>query len=60
MENRLTIAEASRLMGATPQFIRLGLQKGVLPFGFAVQMSPKRYTYYISREKFAEYLGIKT
>lgn len=59
MEHKLTIAEASRLMGATPQFIRLGLQKGVLPFGFAVQMSPNRYTYYISREKFAEYLGIK-
>jgi hypothetical protein len=59
MENNMTIAEASKLMGVSRQFIRVGLQKGILPFGYAVQVSAKRFTYFISREKFIEYTGIK-
>lgn len=59
MENNMTIAEASRLMGVSRQFIRVGLQKGILPFGYAVQVSAERFTYFISREKFTEYTGIK-
>ena len=59
MENNMTIAEASRLMGVSRQFIRVGLQKGILPFGYAVQVSASRFTYFISREKFIEHTGIK-
>lgn len=59
MENNMTIAEASKLMGVSRQFIRVGLQKGILPFGYAVQVSAERFTYFISREKFIEYTGIK-
>lgn len=59
MENNMTIAEASRLMGVSRQFIRVGLQKGILPFGYAVQVSAGRFTYFISREKFIEHTGIK-
>lgn len=59
MENNLTIAEASRLMGVSRQFIRIGLQRGILPFGYAVQVTKQRYTYFISKQKFAEYTGIK-
>lgn len=58
MENNLTIAEASKLMGVSPQFVRVGLQKGVLPFGYAVQISTKRWTYFISKQKFLEHTGI--
>ena len=58
MENNMTIAEASRLMGVSRQFVRVGLQKGILPFGYAVQVSAERFTYFISRQKFAEYTGI--
>ena len=58
MENNLTIAEASKLMGVSRQFIRVGLQKGILPFGYAVQVSAGRFTYFISKHKFFEYTGI--
>lgn len=58
-QNNMTIEEASRLMGVSRQFIRVGLQKGILPFGFAVKISDGRFTYFISREKFIEHTGIK-
>lgn len=58
MENSITIAEASELMGVSKQFVRVGLQKGIFPFGYAVQVSSDRYTYFISRQKFSEYTGI--
>lgn len=57
--NNLTVAEASELMGVSRQFIRVGLQKGILPFGYAVQISRKHYTYFISKQKFIEHTGIK-
>lgn len=57
-DNNLTVEEAADLMGVSRQFIRVGLQKGVLPFGYAVQVSSKRYTYFISKQKFKEYTGI--
>jgi excisionase family DNA binding protein len=58
IKNNMTVTEAAELMGVSPQFIRVGLQKGVLPFGYAVQVSSKRYTYFISKQKFKEYTGI--
>ena len=58
MENNMTVAEASKLMGVSQQFIRVGLQKGIFPFGYAVQISADRFTYFISRQKFSEYTGI--
>ena len=59
MENNMTVAEASKLMGVSRQFIRVGLQKGIFPFGYVVQISADRYTYFISRQKFLEHTGIK-
>lgn len=58
-QNNMTIAEAARLMGVSRQFIRVGLQKGILPFGYAVQVSAGRFTYFISRQKFSEHTGIE-
>lgn len=54
----MTIEEASMLMGVSKQFVRVGLQKGILPFGYAVQISSNRFTYFISRQKFYEHTGI--
>lgn len=54
MENnsaRISVQEAAKLMGATEQFIRVGLQRGLFPWGHAVQISRKRYTYYIYRKQ---------
>lgn len=57
--NKLTIEEAANLMGVSRQFIRVGLQRGVFTWGYAVQISKNRYTYFISRQKFSEATGIK-
>lgn len=57
-KNNMTVAEASKLMGVSRQFIRVGLQKGIFPFGYAVQVSADRFTYFISKQKFLEHTGI--
>jgi excisionase family DNA binding protein len=54
---RMTVAEAASIMGVSKDYIRVGLQRGLLPFGTAVKMSG-RYTYYISTNRFFEYIGI--
>ena len=53
---RLSVAEAAKRMGVSPQFVRIGLQQGILPFGTAVKMST-RWTYYINEEKFFAYIS---
>ena len=58
-QNNMTIEEASKLMGVSQQFVRVGLQKGILPFGYAVKISAGRFTYFISKQKFSEHTGIK-
>lgn len=45
-------------MGVSKPYIRIGLQRGLLPFGTAVKMNGNRYTYFISKNRFYEYLGI--
>ncbi|MGN0517455.1 MAG: helix-turn-helix domain-containing protein [Acutalibacteraceae bacterium] len=55
----ISVAQAADLMGVSQQYIRIGLQRGRLPFGTAVQISNKKWTYHISPAKFAEYTGIK-
>jgi hypothetical protein len=43
-------------MGKSPQFVRIGLQRGILPFGKAVKQS-SIWTYHISPKLFYEYIG---
>lgn len=57
-QNRISVAQAARLLNASEQFIRLGLQQGTLTFGVAVKMS-SQYTYVITKQKFEEVTGIK-
>lgn len=52
----MTVKEAARLLQKSEQFIIVGLQHGILPFGYAVKMS-SRWTYHISDAKVYEYLG---
>lgn len=52
----LSIHEAAEIMGKSDQFLRIGLQRGILPFGSAVKLSTK-WTYYISPSRFYEYVG---
>lgn len=44
-------------MGVSKPYIRIGLQRGLLPFGTAVKVSGNRYTYFISKNRFYEFLG---
>ena len=57
----LTIKETAKLINATEQFVRVGLQLGILPFGYAVKIKKngKKYTYNISKNRVLDYLGIK-
>lgn len=55
-KKNISIEEAASIMGKSKQFVRIGLQRGSLPFGTAVKMSSK-WTYYISPQKFFEYTG---
>lgn len=58
-KEKLTVQEAARLMGKSEMFIRIGLQRDILPFGYAVKTGKERWSYFISREKFREATGIK-
>ncbi len=58
MPNNISIKQAAEIMGKCPQFVRVGLQRGNLPFGTALKMSD-RWTYYISPKLFYEYVGDK-
>ena len=52
----VSVKEASKLMGKSEQFIRVGLRNKRLPCGVAVQLSTQ-WTYYISPKLFYDYIG---
>lgn len=52
----MTVIECAKLLGKSPQFVRIGLQRGILPFGYAIKMSTV-WTYHVSEAKVYEYLG---
>jgi hypothetical protein len=52
----VNVMECAKLLDKSPQFVRMGLQLGILPFGVAIKMSSK-WTYHISEAKVYEYLG---
>lgn len=56
--NRLSVAKAADLMEVSAQFVRIGLQNGIFPFGYAVKKKT-RWCYYISPSKFTEATGIE-
>lgn len=56
MGKSISVKEAAKIMGKSEQFVRVGLQRGLLPFGQAIKMS-SIYTYYISPKLFEEYVG---
>ncbi len=56
MGTRMKVKEAATQMGVSEQFVRIGLQRGLLPFGKAVKTSSK-WTYWISREQFDKWVS---
>ena len=51
------VEQAARLLGKSKQFVRISLQRGVAPFGFAVKGRGEKWTYHISPRKLSEYVG---
>ncbi len=56
----IDVRTAAKLMGVTPQYVRVGMQRGFLPIGIVSKAneSDTRYTYYINPKKFEEITGI--
>lgn len=58
---KIPLQLAADLMGKNYNFVRIGLQRGVLPFGSAIKTHERnrfsRYTYYISPRLFMSYTG---
>ena len=54
---KITVKAAARCMGKSDQFIRIGLQRGLLPFGNAVPGTGDNWNYYINPTKFRDYVG---
>jgi len=55
-KRNISVKEAAKLMGKSEMFVRIGLQRDILPIGNAVKLSSK-YTYYISPKLLEEYIG---
>lgn len=55
------VNEAAKVMHKDPMFVRIGLQRGILPFGAAIKKGEhgKQYDYYISPLLFYLYTGYK-
>lgn len=53
---KITVVEAAKILHVSDQFVRIGLQRNVLPIGMALKMSSK-WTYQISPAKLAAYSG---
>ena len=55
--SRITVNDVAARLGCSPQTVRLGLQRGELPFGAAIKTSSK-YTYIIYADKLKDYIGL--
>lgn len=58
-KQNISIEEVAKILGKTRQFVRIGIQRGILPFGVAMKMpNRKNYTYHIAPNAFYDYLKI--
>lgn len=55
---RVSIVQASRLLGVSPNQVRIGIARGIFPFGVVISgENCKRNYYYISPGKLREFVG---
>ncbi|MFS0749556.1 hypothetical protein [Oceanobacillus sp. 1P07AA] len=52
----IRVSDAAKVLGKSEQFVRVGLQRNLLPIGTAVKLS-SRWTYHISPKKLRDYVG---
>lgn len=55
----LTVRQVARLLGKSEQFVRIGMQRGLLDIGTVLKTKSKNtiFSYHISIAKFMEYSG---
>lgn len=53
----MKVVDAAAKLNKSPEYVRMGLQTGRLPFGTAVKVSQHRWSYHISEKLFREYAG---
>lgn len=51
---KITVKQASEIMGVTHRFLQMGLQQGRFPFGTGVEMDV--WAYYINTTRFIKYM----
>jgi hypothetical protein len=54
----MTVQEVADIIGKPPTFVRKGIKQGKFPFGVAVKQ--KRWSYWISKDKFERWLNNET
>lgn len=59
MKDKIKPEDVAKALGISVQAVRVGLQRGQFPFGWAIKTSDVRYTYAISPKLFEQYLGEK-
>lgn len=58
--NNLTIKETAKLLGKSEMFVRIGIQRGLLPFGTAILLPGRqKYSYHIPKSSVYEYLRLE-
>lgn len=55
--SKITVNDVADALGCSPQSVRIGLQRGALPFGSAIKTSSK-YTYVIYEKKLKEFIDL--
>lgn len=55
--SKITVNDVADALGCSPQSVRIGLQRGSLPFGSAIKTSSK-YTYVIYEKKLKEFIDL--
>lgn len=53
---KITVKEAAAVLHVSQQYVRIGLQRGILPIGTAIKMS-RKWTYNITPKLLADYSG---
>lgn len=59
LKKNLTIKEVAHLLGKSEMFVRIGIQRNILPFGVAIKLPEhERYSYHIPPAEVCKYLGV--
>jgi len=58
MSERISLSEAARQMGISPQCLRIQMQRGLVDIGYVAKSTTgNSYRYYIFREKLNKVIG---